>query len=94
VLKKDCTVNICWMNVMNTAHIKVSLGPPVFSECRDIAVDGSGVCVTYFSTFDLPYKPCGCINAYRGTKLRKHWLGLLFVSILYLLMFRYILVFF
>jgi hypothetical protein len=47
VLKKDCTVNICWMNVMNTAHIKLSVGPPVFSECRDIAVDGSGVCYMF-----------------------------------------------
>jgi hypothetical protein len=38
----------CWMNVMNTAHIKLSVGPPVFSECHDITIDGSGVCYIFY----------------------------------------------
>jgi hypothetical protein len=47
VLKKDCTVNMCCMNVVNTAHIKLSVGSPVFSECHDIAIDGSGMCYIF-----------------------------------------------
>lgn len=47
MLKKDCTVNMCCMNVMNNVHIKLYVGPLVFSECHDIVVDGSGVCYIF-----------------------------------------------
>jgi hypothetical protein len=47
VLKKDCTVFICCMNMMNTAHIKLSVGPSVFSDCHDITIDGSAVCYIF-----------------------------------------------
>jgi len=47
VLKKDCTVSICCMNMANTAHLKLSVVPLVFSDCHDIAIDGSGVCYIF-----------------------------------------------
>jgi hypothetical protein len=47
MLNKDCTVSIRWMNVMNTAHIKLYVGPPVFNECHDITTGGSGVCYVF-----------------------------------------------
>lgn len=47
MVKEVCTVSICCMNVMNTAHIKLYVGPPVFGDCPDITVDGSVVCYIF-----------------------------------------------
>jgi hypothetical protein len=65
MVKKFCTVSICCMNVMNTAHIKLSVGPPVFGDCRDITIGGSGVCYI-FSTFGLSNKPLGVLMLIGG----------------------------
>jgi len=47
MVKEVCTVSICCMNVMNTAHIKLYVVLPVFGECHDTTIDGSVVCYIF-----------------------------------------------